>query len=383
MKFFKHSSVKQMMFFIALLLSSCGFAQDDKMPPFSWETIPVYIHFGDVDALTDEEVEFVASHTGFTCLEKGHGINKHGSTEKGIEADVKRMKQINPKLKNLYYWNTFLDYSLYDAHNVYQQHPEWWLKTKNGELDKKNGDLMRYDLSNPEVREWWTEEAKRAVVDGACDGVFMDAFPQVASLANIDLWGQQKFDDIQRGLKEIIVLTKQKLGDEAIIMYNGIRNTDHLKFGMGYLELCDAVTIEHFGVLQSASKENMLLDIENATTAGKMGKIVVFKGWPSFLWMDEKVKKSTYKELLEEAQQDITFPLACFLIAAQEYSYFCYSWGYRQNGGMLDWYEEFDQPLGKPMGDYVKNGWELSREFAHCNVWVNLASRQARITYKE
>lgn len=54
----------------------------------------------------------------------------------------------------IYYWNTFLDYSMYDAHKVYASHPEWWLRKLDGSLVKKRGNLMRYDLSNPEVREW-------------------------------------------------------------------------------------------------------------------------------------------------------------------------------------------------------------------------------------
>ncbi len=87
---------------------------------------------------------------------------------------------------------------------------------------------MRYDLSNPEVREWWTEEVKIAVIDGSCDGVFMDAFPQITSSANIDLWGQEKYDAIQEGLIRTIELTRDKIGLDNIIMYNGIRNTNEL-----------------------------------------------------------------------------------------------------------------------------------------------------------
>jgi len=51
-------------------------------PKFSWNTVPVYIHVGKNDGLTDEEVEFVATHSDFVCLEKSHGSSKHGSTEK-------------------------------------------------------------------------------------------------------------------------------------------------------------------------------------------------------------------------------------------------------------------------------------------------------------
>ena len=51
--------------------------ESDLFPEFSWDTVPVYIHFGDRGGLTDEEVEFVASHTNLVCLEKAHGMDLH------------------------------------------------------------------------------------------------------------------------------------------------------------------------------------------------------------------------------------------------------------------------------------------------------------------
>ena len=349
---------------------------------WSWDRVPVYIHFGKTDGLTDEEINFVAEHSDFVCLEKGHGSAIHGSSEKGIEYDAARLKKANPDLKMLYYWNTFLDYPMYEAHDVYAQHPEWWLRKLDGSLDKKRGDLMRYDLSNPEVREWWTEEVEKAVVNGSCDGVFMDAFPQIAAPANIRLWGQAKYDSIQEGLIHTIELTREKIGPNNIIMYNGIRNTDSLHFGMQYLDITDASTMEHFGQFFSSDKENIARDIEDMIQAGKQGQIVVMKGWPGFNWTDGEKMKLSYEQLLEEARANITFPLACFLVAAQPYSYFCYSWGYRDRHGSLDWYPEFDRPIGKPKGDAVRNGWEYTREFRHCSVRVDIEKKEATIEWK-
>ncbi len=354
----------------------------DGPPEFSWDTVPVYIHVGKSSGFTDEEIEFVATHSIFVCLEKGHGMLPHGSTEKGIEHDAARLKKINPKMKVIYYWNTFLDYSMYDAHRVYESHPEWWLKTLDGSLDTKRRSLKRYDLSNPDVQEWWANEVKKAVVDGSCDGVFMDAFPQITAPANIELWGEEKYNAILDGLIKTIELTREKIAVDNIIMYNGIRNTNTLHFGMQYLDITDAAKIEHFDQFQSRDKENVALDIEMMIEAGKRGKIVCMKGWPGFNWLERDLIRNTpYEELLARARKNITFPLACFLVAAQPYSYFCYSWGYRENYGSLDWYPEFAKPLGAPKGDAVKDGWQYSREFEGCKVWVNLETREARIDW--
>jgi len=282
-----------------------------------------------------------------------------------------------------FYWNTILDYPMYKALYVYENHPEWWLKTITGELDQKNGTIKRYDLSNPEVRKWWTDVAKKAVVDGSSDGVFMDAFPQIVASANMAIWGEEKYIAIQEGLKEIIRTTRGKIGADKLIVYNGIRSTPQNKIGYDFPEYTDAVMIEHFGSFQSGSKECMLADIQEMIKAGKLGKIVVLKTWPGFTFIEPEAMKMPQNEKREIAKKNITFPLACFLVGAQKYSYLIYNWGYRIENGCMDWYPEFDKPLGKPLCDAVMNGWELSREFEHVSVWVNLETKEAKLNWKQ
>jgi hypothetical protein len=271
---------------------------------------------------------------------------------------------------------------MFDAHAVYESHPEWWLRTKDGSLDKKWEQIRRYDLSNSEVQEWWSEEVRKAVVDGSCDGVFADAFPQIASQANVKLWGQAKYDAIQEGLIETLELTREKIGLENVILYNGIRNTDTLNFGMEYLDYADGATIEHFAHFKSQSKESIARDIAATVEAGKQGEIVFVKGWPGFNFTQPEIRDVPYETLLERARANIEFPLACFLVAAQEHSYFCYGWGYREDGGSLDWYEEFDKPLGPPKGDSNRDGWVYTRSFEHADVWVDLESKETYIDWR-
>ena len=135
-------------------------------PDFSWDTVPVGFHFGkDGSLLTKAEAKLVASRASFICLEKGHAVGQFRHTEDGIQNEARQLKALNPNIKVIFYWNTFLDYSMFRAHSQYRKHREWWLRTADGRLDKKNGQLLRYDLSRPEVRRWWTDVAKSAVVD--------------------------------------------------------------------------------------------------------------------------------------------------------------------------------------------------------------------------
>ena len=381
---------KYFIFFIFLVLeinsAVCVIHSQDRKssyPSFNWNTVPVAFHFGNSSRLmTPSEAQFVAEHSNFICLEKGHASKQFSTTEEGIEKEAQQLKTFNAGMKVIFYWNTFLDYNSYAAYNEYQKHPEWWLKKIDGQLDFKNRGLKRYDLSNVEFRDWWTNVARKAVVEGACDGVFMDAFPQVSNKNNEKIWGKEKYSNIQKGLKDIIKETRTKIGEDNLIVYNGIRSNSAMQLGNDFPEHTDAIMIEHFGYFQSGSKEFMLRDILEMQKAGKSGKIVVFKAWPGFAWIDKETMKKSLKEKVKIAKENITFPLAAFLAGAQENSYFIYNWGYRMEMGCLEWYPEFNRPLGKPLGDAIINGWELTREFEHISVSINLETREALITEK-
>lgn len=124
-------------------------------------------------------------------------------------------------------------------------------------------------------------------------------------------------------------------------------------------------------------------DIEAMTKTGKRGKIVVFKAWPGFSWVEKAAMKKPLEEKKRLAAENITFPLAAFLVGAQKHSYFIYNWGYRMELGCLEWYPEFDQPLGEPLGEMTRKGWTLRREFKHASVWMNLGTKKAEIQWHQ
>ncbi|MDO7172407.1 putative glycoside hydrolase [Mariniflexile sp. AS56] len=379
----KRTSVKIVINALILFICYQSTSQTNQaFPKFNWDKVPIAFHFGKNGALTNDEAKFITSRSNFIVLEKGHGLPTYKNTEMGIEADAKKLKRFNPDMKVIFYWNAFLDYSMYEAHDVYTNHPEWWLKTKDGKLDLKNEKIKRYDLSNPAVRKWWVETAKNEITKGSTDGVFMDAFIQVTNPANIEFWGETKYNSILDGLKKLIAETRIALGNDKLIVYNGIRSTPNRNVGNNFPDNTDAVMIEHFGIIQSHSKESMLQDILEMEKAGKTGKIVVFKGWPGYAWIDKDFMAKPLKEKQKISKENITFPLASFLVGAQENSYFIYNWGYRFEHGATDWYPEFDKHLGKPLHDMKVNGWILTREFEHASVWVNLDTKDAKIDWK-
>ena len=357
-------------------------------PHFSWETIPVYIHFGKSSGpLTDEEVQFLARVSNFVCLEKGHGREHFGSTEKGTAFDAKRLKAANPKMKVLFYWNTFLNYPLYDACRTVKGHPEWLFRDKQGRPIYKVRTLEQYNLLNPEFRRWWASVAGRAVHEFGCDGIFMDAVNQAKRRVWMQRgWGIGNEKLLTNAVIEMMTLARNEMGPGAILIYNGIRSSDESgeTTGQEYLAYADGAKVEHFGAFASRSAESIVRDIEAIVKAARAGNIVTVKGWPDpeFTWLNREKMRLPFEELAGEAREKITFSLACFLVAAQENCYFCYSWGYReQHGSLLD-YPEFHKPLGRPKEDAKRNGWVYARSFEHARVWVNVAERKAQIRWR-
>jgi hypothetical protein len=366
---------------IAVVCLAGSFDAEDpvKLTGFSWDRVPVCIHFGKrTSDLTDAELDFLASHADLITLEKGHGAAVYGSTEAGIAETARRLKQRNPKLKVLFYFNAFINWPGYAAFKTYRD--EWTLRDRNGNIVYRTDHVSRPDPSQAAFREWWSnvvaDELKRAPLDG----VFVDALPQalVPSLARTV--GKEKADAIVAGLREMVALTKHKIGEDKIVLANGTRGTDFREI-LDW-EGIDGVMIEHFGAFNSASPEDILADMETMAIAAQKGKFVVLKAWPGFTWLDTAMMSRPYEELLELARRNITFPLACFLVAARPGSFFCYSWGYSDRHGTLDVYSELERPLGPPLGEAQRSGWTFRREFIHASVFVDVKTKTARIEWR-
>ncbi len=347
-------------------------------PGFTWDRVPLNIHFGHrTGDLTDAQIDFIAGQSRFIALEKSHGVAAHGSTEAGIADTARRLKQRNPAVKVLFYFNAFINWPGYDAFKTYRT--EWTLRTAAGEIVTHPSGTPRPDPSNADFREWWSEIVATANRDSALDGVFADALPQALSPALARQVGATKARAVVAGLREMLALTKRKLGPGRVVLANGLRTTDFRQ--LLDWEGIDGLMIEHFDAFNTTAPADLKADLDSLAIAAAKGKFVVLKGWPGFNWLDADMMKRPQAELLALARERLAFPLACFLAAAQPGSHFCYSWGYRQEHGMLDAYPEFVRPLGPPKSDAVWQGLTATREFAHASVSVDLTTKQAHIAW--
>jgi hypothetical protein len=136
---------------------------------------------------------------------------------------------------------------------------------------------------------------------------------------------------------------------------------------------------ENYATVKS-SKESLLLEWGEMLRNAKAGKISVFR-----LGVEGTGRRNLKPNMPKLSKEKVEFALACYLIGAQPYSYFMYSWGWKLSSGALVEYPELKKPLGPPTGAYKRttpDGWEFTREFEHASVWVNTETREAKITWR-
>jgi hypothetical protein len=169
---------------------------------------------------------------------------------------------------------------------------------------------------------------------------------------------------------------KTKLGADKILLGNNANNDD-AKF---VYPVCDALMFENYSAARS-SKENLLVEWSDMLRNAQEGKISIFRLGVEGIGRGSQKSET---EMIRLSKEKLEFALACYLIGAQPYSYFMYSWGWLLSTGPLVDYPELQNPLGAPKAAYKRtttNGWEFTREFEHASVWLNTETRKARITW--
>lgn len=362
------------------MLNSDGsrFVPKDFYPKFSWDITPRYYMFGDKSrVLSPEQVRFISERTDFLCIEKSHGMGQLGTAELGAKHEAAAFKKIKPDMKVLFYFNAAYAWP-YTSYNE---------DFTNGRIDKKpklkeflianpqTGKLANrygafcYDVLNPDFRDWWVETVAKGVREAGCDGAFIDQMHGSVSLR------KSKGREIEKAMGEMMGALKKRMGSEKILLANNAYSAD-AKY---VFPVSDAIMFENYATVKS-SKESLLAEWGHMLRTAKAGKISIFR-----LGVEGTGRGNLKPNMPKLSQEKVEFALACYLIGAQPYSYFLYSWGWKLSSGALVDYPEFKKPLGPPKGAYQRttpNGWEFTREFEHASVWVNTESRQARITWR-
>ncbi|WP_231617505.1 putative glycoside hydrolase [Novipirellula aureliae] len=360
------------------------FVPKSCFPEFSWETTPMYYHFGDIDrVLKPEEVKFISERTGFICIEKSHGFKMLGDAVLGAKHEADAFHEMKPDTKVLYYFNSLIAWPFTQFNKEFTpagiaKNPdlkEFLIRnSRTGELqfmENRNGADVAYSFNalNPEFRTWWIDSVMKGLEISDCDGVFID---------RMNVAGRP--GDAKEKVKgEMMAALRERLGPDKILLGNNAADNEEV------FSSCDAFMFEH-AKPEKITKENILKEWGDLLRVAKAGKISVYRfGVKGGSRPAAGVEETPTEKMARWSREQFEFYQACYLIGAQPYSYFQFNWGWNLSDGNLVDYPGILKRLGPPKDAYKRvtpDGWEFTREFEHASIWVDTDKRTAKITWR-
>lgn len=367
----------------------------NRLPAFSWDRLPLYMHIRKAKNFTEDEIKYLASFPLVT-FEKTTGSETYQSTEDGTLAAAKAVKEANPATKILYYRNVFVHYGTYKANAEIEKIPGAFLVGRNGKSKLVRNVSEAYDLANPQVREWWVDHAKQVCADPAIDGLFLDGMIKIYSGGYLkrDI-GIEKKDAILQGYEGMMRETRQAIGPDKIMLANVLRTGQSKDDGLEAIKLFDGSYIEGFELASTPDqrKNNVARGMVAFQKAAREGFMIAFTAGLSEMNTEEgdlnpektdEIRKGLGAN--DDYSKRFNYLLALFLVCAEKHSYFLAHDSYVANKKNKLWMkrpEEFDRPLGPPKGPAVQDGYIYTRDFAHAKVRVDIENEVGEIEWLE
>ena len=251
----------------------------DRLPAFSWDRVPCYMHVRKDTAFTPAEVRYLASFPLVT-LEKGTGTKAFGSTEAGTLAAAKAIKAVNPAVKVLYYRNVIVHYSGYAANASLVDIPGAFLTDRAGNAKLVRRRVPAYDLTNERLRDWWLADAKQVCADPAIDGLFIDGNVKVLEPAYLrNEIGAAKKAALVESYRAMMNDARKVLGPKKLMVANLLR-ARFPDSGMSALRQFDGSYLEGFEttVGNIPLKDYVAKGIAAFQAAARQGCLTTFTG---------------------------------------------------------------------------------------------------------
>lgn len=367
-------------------------AAPDRLPAFSWDHVPRYMHVRKDTAFTPEELRYLAAFPLIT-LEKTTGLRDAGSTEAGTLAAARAIKRLNPATKVLYYRNVLVHYGGYAANASLATLPGALLVGSDGSDQLVRRRVQAYDLTNPLLRQWWITQAQQVCADPAIDGLFLDGNIKVLEPAYLrNELGSGRKAALADGYALMMQDARRALGPTKLMLANVLR-ARLPDAGLGPLAAFDGSYLEGFdsAVGKLAWEDYVAKGIAAFQEAARQGRLIAFTAGLGEEQPEEDARNSQGTDEVRKpvggdgkSARRFTFLLATFLICAERHSYFLAHDGYdaRRSRVWLTNPPELERPLGPPQGPAVRSGSTYTREFAHASVRLNLANRTGDIIWR-
>ncbi len=359
-----------------------------RLPQFTWDRVPLYMHIRKATSYTEEEIKFLARFPLIT-FEKSNGYRDSGSVEAGTLKAAREVKAVNPNATILYYRNVIVHYGGYAVDRELEQIPGALLHDRKGDTRLVRKRVPAYDLSNPDLRAWWVNSCRTMTADPAIDGLFLDGNVKALEPGYLAREiGAAKKRQTVAGYHRLMKETRQAIGPDKLMLANILRaRFDNA--GLEYLDYFDGSYLEGFfhNVGSAGYEAYVAKGIDAIQKAARQGKIIAFttafssKVSADGMGLDEA---AATVESDTEARAALIYPLALFLVCAEEHSYFRIHEGYSadDNNRWMRWLPEYDRPLGPPNGPARKEGFRYTRTFAHATVDLDIQKRTASIEWR-
>jgi len=348
---------------------------------FCWDKIPRWLAFRNTEALTDEEVTDIASHYQVVLLEKAN--NQGLSTvDEGMVSVATRLKAENPNITTLFYWNTWINYSGYSVQDEYSMNANLW-----SDLDNEGNPVLfkdlyyTYNYDVEALRDWWIKAPIEAMQYDVLDGVFIDkvvsgAFKDVFPNGNPANNYVKMLEDLYNAMPE----GKKVIGN--------IIRTERTNSNRGLMEVADGSYMERWAFPGTAlnEAEATAISIQAMREALSKGKEIHFQTSPHDTGGD--AEPDDYAGKVQYAKDNVNYPLAVYLIFAEEGAYFSYQVSVNARSSAKEawntsFIDEFSYRLGAPLGPPTKNGYVYQRSYENVDVWVDLVTKEAILNWKD
>lgn len=364
----------------------------NKLPEFSWDKMPLYMHLRKATSFTNKEIDYIAKFPLIT-FEKTTGSKTFGSTEKGTLKAAKAVKKINPDAKILYYKNVVINWKSYQEDEEFlNEHPEAYLvNTKGEKAFMSNNKTSFFDISDAYVRDYWLDHVTKMASNPEIDGLFLDANIKVLVPGFFNgRIGKQKQKAIETGYLSMMKELDKTLGKDNLLLANIIRVRPEFKdTGREYLKFFDGSYLEgfeheNFGMTY---EDYLAKGIEAVQKSAREGNVIAMSlGIGKVLKNTEIGMDDTRKRVTKNTDltKRIDYLLAIFLVCAEKYSYVYPHDGYgvEKSAVWLKTFPQYEKKLGKPKGYAKQEGYIYTRSFEHLDVRLDIKNQTAKLNYK-
>lgn len=291
--------------------------------PGDWSKIRRYGHSYDKDLYSPEELAYIDNNIYFLTLEKLHGRDAFEGMclERATTTTAASLKNT----KVLFYMQSYYAFNKAESvDNALTTNPEYFAPTE-GQTD------LCFNFDNAEARDWWVSVCDNMVNNNGIAGTFVDA------IGKVNKYRPEWLPYVQQMMSQM----------DGLTIYNG--DPDYIEYTDGFMR-------ERF-CAHSASEN--IEEIDNIL----------------------KVPVDKYMLLNSTGNVDHQYSLAAFLIVANEYSFYRYTFEDADWSTIVWDCEEFDKPLGAPLGKALKTDLVYRRVYEHATVTLDLGNETSSIVW--